>query len=293
MDLKKLKGRPPFPFETIAVAVAFSPRLEAVLAEAGHLSATFGAELLLIHVGAKSNSKEDKLNKLCARLGLQKTRMVWRQGKAAETILTVCKENVVDLLILGALRKESLLQFYLGSLARTISRKAKCSVLLVTNPSVISSKPSRIIVNGVEHPKTTETLRTAVYFAEKYGIPEIKVVKELDMTGMAMTLADDTTVSDANKLKKEIANEAEDYLQKIIKSCKTKSVELLEKTVKGKPGYAISKYARDKKADLLVINSPDKTMGLLDRIFTHDMEYILEDLPCAVLIVHSRNRTPE
>ena len=52
--------------------------------------------------------------------------------------------------------------------------------------------------------------------------------------------------------------------------------------------YAISKYARDKRADLLVVNSPSTHLNLLDRIFTHDIEYVLADLPCDLLIVHSR-----
>jgi nucleotide-binding universal stress UspA family protein len=50
----------------------------------------------------------------------------------------------------------------------------------------------------------------------------------------------------------------------------------------------VRQYAEQKKADLLVINSPDVRYGIIDRIFTHDMEYILENLPCNVLIVHSR-----
>jgi nucleotide-binding universal stress UspA family protein len=60
------------------------------------------------------------------------------------------------------------------------------------------------------------------------------------------------------------------------------------KIISGKPGYAIASYARKKQADLLIVNSPDSKLGLIDRLFTHDMEYILADLPCDVLIVHSR-----
>ncbi|MCC7302890.1 MAG: universal stress protein [Bacteroidia bacterium] len=291
MDTSKLKGRPPFPFETIAVAIAFSPRLEALLSESHHLAKTFGARLILIHVGTANASKADKIQKVCAKAGITNPEVIWKEGTPATTILQVCKENTVDLLVIGALKKESLLRFYIGSLARTICRKAKCSVLLLTRPSSIRRKPERIVVNGVEHPKTTESLKTAVYFAEKYDVKEVKVVKELDMTGMAMTLADDTTASHANKMKKEITSEAEGYLESIIHQCQTRQVQLTEKTVKGKPGFAIGKYARDKKADLLVLNSPDKSLGLLDRIFTHDLEFILEDLPCDILLVHSRNHS--
>ena len=293
MDLKKLKGRPPYPFETVAVAIAYSPRMEAIVAEAGNLAKTFGAKLLLIHAGNKTDAKADKLQKILAKreLVLHPHEIIWKEGKAVDIILDTCKEHIVDLLVLGALKKESLLSFYLGSLARTISRKAKCSVLLVTQPSAEPRKPSRMIVTGVDNPKTLLTVKTAVYFAEKYSIKEIRVVQEVDMTGMAMTLADNTTVAYASKFRKDLTHDAEDSLHTIIRKCKSGDVDILEKTVKGKPGYAIGKYAKDKKADLLVINSPDQHLNLLDRIFTHDMEYILADLPCDVLLVHSRNHS--
>jgi nucleotide-binding universal stress UspA family protein len=69
---------------------------------------------------------------------------------------------------------------------------------------------------------------------------------------------------------------------------KQEGLEITEKQIKGKPGFAVRQYAESKKADLLVINSPDIQYGLIDRIFTHNMEYIMEELPCNVLVVHSR-----
>ncbi len=290
MSTDKLKGRPPIPFETIAVAIAFSPRFEAILSEAGHLADKFKAKLLLIHVGPKTANKEEKLNRSLDKLGLSglKNTIVWREGRAANVILQVCKENVVDLLVIGALKKESLFTFYLGSLARTISRKAKCSVLLVTQPGINSTSPKKLVVTGIDHPKTIHTINTAVYFAKAYKIPEIRVVKELDLTGLAMTLSDNTTATAATKLKKEITEGEEDKLHNIIRECQAEGINILEKTVKGKAGYALSKYSLEKKADILFINSPDISLGLLDRIFTHDVELILANLPCDIMLVHSR-----
>ncbi|MEW6468349.1 MAG: universal stress protein [Bacteroidota bacterium] len=289
-NLAKLKKRPSYPFETIAVAIAFSPRLEAVLAEARRLAFVLDASLILIHVGAKTANKEEKLQKMMDKLGIspESVRVIWTQGTPADSILKICKLNIVDLLIIGALQKENLLTFYIGSLARSISRKAKCSVLLLTTPHVNASKPRKIIVNGVENPKTIHTINTALYFAESYDIREITVVKEVHTPALAMTIADESTAPEAKELKKSLSAEEEEKLHSVIEQCKTDKVKITEKTIKGKPGYAISKYARDKKADLLVINSPDTNLTLLDRIFTHDIEYILADLPCNVLIVHSR-----
>ena len=70
MDLSKLKKRPSYPFETIAVAVAFSSRFEFLLIEAKRLSDVIGAHLLLLHIGEKSREKEQMLDEMMAKCGI-------------------------------------------------------------------------------------------------------------------------------------------------------------------------------------------------------------------------------
>lgn len=286
MDLSKLKKRPSYPFETIAVAVSFSPRCQPVMAEAKRLADILGASLLLLHIGEKTSEKEQELDEMMANIGVNPnhSRVIWMEGDPVDTILKLCKLNIVDLLVLGALEKENLLKFYIGSIARNISRKAKCSVLLLTNPTNEPVKYKKIVVNGVENPKTIHTLNTSLYLAKNLKIKEVMVVTEMDVPAIAM----DSTAIDAKVIKKNLTEEVEETLQSIIDKCDVGDIKVTDKIIKGKPGYAISKFARDKKADLLVINSPDTQLNLLDRIFAHDIEYILADLPCNLLIVHSR-----
>jgi nucleotide-binding universal stress UspA family protein len=289
-DLSKLKGRPAFPFETIAVAISFSPRLEALLSESKRIAETLHASLLLIHVGEKTTEKEIRLDKLMGKLQINDNncRINWMDGDPVDTILKLCKLNVVDLLILGALRKENILKFYIGSVARKIGRRAKCSVLLLTDPSEESTKIKRFVVNGEDHPKSIHTINTAIYLAKSFKVKEISIVKEIHVPGLAMTMAEDSTAPEASRMRRDLAEADEQELHSVTEKCDPDGIKLVEKMIRGKPGYAISKYARDKKADLLILNSPDTHLGLFDRIFTHDMEYILADLPCNLLIVHSR-----
>jgi hypothetical protein len=69
MDISKLKKRPSYPFETIAVAFAFSPRLENLLYEAKHYADTFKSNLLLIHAGEKDHKKEETFDTLFNQIG--------------------------------------------------------------------------------------------------------------------------------------------------------------------------------------------------------------------------------
>jgi nucleotide-binding universal stress UspA family protein len=155
MDYQKLKRRPSYPFETIGVAMAFSPRLEGVLGEAWKLASAFDAQLLLMHIGERTRTKESRLDELFQRLGIDesKVRIIWSDGDPVTTLLELCKLNIVDLLILGAMRKENVLRYYLGSVARSISRKAKCSVLLLTEPKPEGTVFKRMVVNRWKVPK--------------------------------------------------------------------------------------------------------------------------------------------
>lgn len=290
MDLSKLKGRPSFPFETIAVAVSFSPRCLPMLAQAKYLADAFHATLILIHVGEKDSEKEQNLDELMSKLNMDDSRyrVIWMDGEPVDTILKLCKLNIVDLLIIGALEKENVLKYYLGSIARKISRKAKCSVLLLINPTETPIPYKKLVVNGVENPKTAHTINTAFYFAKHVGAKGVTIINEVNVPGLAMAIAEESTAPEVKEIKKHLNDDVEENILSIVKTCDTSGINVVSKNISGKPGYAISKYAKDRKANVLVINSPDTSLNLLDRIFTHDIEYILAHLPCNLLIVHSR-----
>ncbi|MDP3479575.1 MAG: universal stress protein [Desulfoprunum sp.] len=289
MDYSKLKGRSSYPFQTLAVAVAFSPRLEAVLAEAARLADTFTAQLLLIHVGKRTSGKEAVLQEICGRLGIDReSRMIWQSGEPISCLLRICKDNLVDLLVLGALRRENVLRYYLGSVARGMSRRAKCSLLLLIEPKVSGSSFQEIVVSCVAHPKTLPTLNTAVYFAKQVGSRKIHVVREVDQSGLAMAMSDDSPEGESTQVKDQLFGQEVMALQNLIDSCNPGEIPVNSKVIAGRPGFAIRQYTENSGADLLVINSPDGRYGIIDRIFTHDMEHILERMPCNMLIVHSR-----
>ena len=290
MDLSKLKNRAAYPFETVAVAISFSPQCKYVLLGAKQLADKLGSTLILIHIGEKTSEYENVLDAMLQEVGINSndTRVIWMEGDTVDTILKLCKLNIVDLLVLGAIEKENLFKFYVGSIARNISRKAKCSVLLLTKPNTHTQPIKKIIVNGAENLKTVHTINTALYLAKHLDVKEVTIVNEVHVPGLAMAIAEDSTAPQTKEIKKNLTEESEETLQSMINKCDSSDIIISDKIIKGKPGYAISKYAKHKKADLLVINSPDTSLNLLDRIFTHDIEFILAELPCNVLIVHSR-----
>src|ERR1051326_7620542 len=219
-DLNKLKKRPSYPFETIAVGLAFSPRMESILAEAKKIADACNSKLVLIHVGTRTKEKEKALDNILFSTGIEekKAKIIWTEGDVVDTILKLCKLNIVDLLILGALEKENILKFYLGSIARSISRKAKCSVLLLTKPSA-QAKQKVIINAGEDHPKTIHTINAAFYFAKNTGVKEVTLVHEVHSPAMAMAMAESSTAPEVTRIKKEYTEEETNKLHSMISKC--------------------------------------------------------------------------
>jgi nucleotide-binding universal stress UspA family protein len=285
-----IKGKSPFPFETIALALAFSPRLEALIAETRRLQLLFGCRVVFIHVGKKTSEKQRQLSEYLNRAEFSdaNSKIYWEQGVLVDAITRVCKLEVVDLLLLGALQKENALAYYMGTVSRDISRKAKCSVLLLTEPHVQPIGFKRVVVNGHEHPKTIHTLNTAIYWSNHEGSDEVSVVTEVDVPVLSMSLADDASAGEMQQLRDQLLLQEEIRHQELRASLIDSNIPVTFSTISGRSGHSLGQFARSHKADLLAVNSPDHSLSIFDRIFTHDIEYLLSDLPCNLLIVHSR-----
>ena len=276
-------------FNKILIGIAFSPNLEQNIFESIRLSNMFNSQLICVHVGKQTAEKEAQLQKLIA--GAPKPnkpiKTIFQEGIPTKVILDVCRQENIDLLILGALQKENIYKYYVGSIARVLTRKAPCSVLLLIKHSITRIPCKHIVVNGLKNPKTEETLRTSFYVSQSFGCKKITIVEEITQGEIHVKINDDLTLRKANiareRLKTREDIRVKDLLKRIREDLK-KEISIQTQSIFGKRGYSIGHYARVVRADLLIMNAPDKT-SLLDRIFPHDIEYILSELPTDVLIV--------
>ena len=276
-------------FKTIGIGVTFSPNLEANINEAARLALFFGSKLVLIHVGEAS---EEKLNKFLAFLTPFKDQglgfeVSFKSGDPVEVILSTTNEKEVDLLIIGALKKENFVKYYLGSIARKVTRKATCSVLLLINPSKERVSCSHIVVNGLKDPKTEETVATAFFVGHKLGANKITVVEEVSDEEVSVKVDDDKSLRKSTIVKERLRLREEMRVKTILGTIPgelTKDIKIKSQPIFGKRGYSIGHYAQVARADLLVMNAPRK-MNFWDRLFPHDIEHILTELPTDVLIV--------
>ncbi|MDO5978964.1 universal stress protein [Flavivirga spongiicola] len=277
------------PFKSIGIGAAFSPNLKANLHEAARLSLFLKSKLFLIHVGEFSDDKVKMLKVFLKPFEKDNLdyEVVYKSGNPVDVILSTTEEKNIDLLILGAVQRERFLKYYVGSIARKITRKAKCSVLLLIKPSVERIACEHIVVNGLKDPKTEQTIKTAFYVAKQLEAEKITIVEEIKQEQISVKVDDDKSLRKANIIKERIRLRENSRIKDIIKHIPekyTKNIVTKLQPIFGKQGYSIGHYAQISRADLLVMNAPSK-MTFWDRLFPHDIEHILTELPTDVLIL--------
>ena len=279
-------------FRKILVGFAFSPNLRANVYESMRMAHYFGGKLIFVHVGSKTPEKESLFKEIVASSPVQSEKITieWRVGNPVNTLLKASKEFNVDLILLGALKRENVVKFYLGSIARKITRKAKCSVLLLINPSVERHPCQHIVVNGFDSPQTRDTIEAAFMVAKALGSKKISLVEEISRSKVAVAVDDDRSLRRATLKKEKLRRQEQTRVKDVIKKLPAKltsDINWTTQSIFGRRGYSIGHYARVVRADLLVMNAQEN-LSFIDRLITRDIEHILAELPTDVLIINSK-----
>ncbi len=281
------------PFKTLLFGFAFSPSLKANVYEAMRLANYFEAALILLHVGEKTKEKEDQFQQLLKECPIKPNEIqtYWEEGNPITTLANACVKYNIDLLLLGALKRENVVKYYLGSIARKLTRQAPCSVLLMLNPSVERSPCKHIVVNGFDSPQTHETVEAAFYVGTSLNTEKITLVEEISESRVAIVVNDDRSLRKATLRKEKIDREEKlrvtDIVEKI-PATKKDGLKWETQSIFGRRGYSIGHYARVVRADLLVMNAQEERR-FYHRFFPRDLEHILAELPTDVLIIHSKS----
>jgi nucleotide-binding universal stress UspA family protein len=273
----------------IAGSIAFSPKASTLISKTIKLSTLLNAEPFFIHVGEKNAESEEKMKELFNAISLNYSnyKIIWREGDPVNEVVDFCNDNDIDLIIAGALNKENLLKFYFGSVARGISRKASCSVLMITDKGTTNIPFEKIVVEANDS-NNSYAVKLANLIALNFKSKRLILVNESHNPAMALSMADSAPADEVKNIRKAIKDEQKQEVEILSQECNQDELKISTRTIEGKQGFAISNYARDIDADLLVVSAPDRQMRFFDRVFTHSIEHILADLPCNLLIAKPR-----
>jgi nucleotide-binding universal stress UspA family protein len=103
-----------------------------------------------------------------------------------------------------------------------------------------------------------------------------------------MSVADQESEEAYDDLRHKLVQDEIEKVEQLMADIPHHGLKINIKIVAGKSGFELSKFAIRKNADLLIVGASSRRFFLVDRLFTHDLEYIFADLPCNLLMVHPR-----
>lgn len=276
-------------FGRLGLAITFSPNALALLKIASRFKTILNAQLFIIHVGEKTTDNELMMNQLLtdAKVDKESCELIWKEGEPTKAIIETCIEKKIDLLIAGALEKESLLKYYMGSVARNLMRESFSSVLVIVNPHNEDKLFKKICVNVDYTPLNEIAVKKAYELAKLENAEEFILVREFQVPGLAITIYDGGASQETEKTRLEWQKEEEEKLKVFADELNLSGLDVKKVCLYGKQGWELKQFAIESKSDLLVVSSPPKSLKFFDRIFQHDLEFILSQLPCSLLIVRS------
>ncbi|HEY5826522.1 MAG TPA: universal stress protein, partial [Cyclobacteriaceae bacterium] len=256
------------------------------------LATLFNAQLILIHVGTKTDTEKQQMDLLLKESGTasDKIKVIWEEGDPVKKILKACREEKVDLLVAGALKKENLVGYYIGTIARKIMRKAECSVLMINNPTAESVDFKNIVVNAEDSSCIEDAISIACELGVKVKSTWVHIVRELKLYGLTMSTADHNSEEEYDDVRQKLVKDEIEKVEEILHRIPIEKPKVNIKIISGKSGFELSRFAERKHANLLIVGAPPRRLSFFDRIFPHDLEYIFSDLPCSLLVVNTTKK---
>lgn len=274
-------------FKKLGLAITFSPNGKALLKETLRLQELFNAQLVFIHIGEKTQEAEDRLLSVINNSGIKENsyEIIWDKGDPASSIIKNSKNSNVDLLISGALEKESLFKFYFGSVARTIMREFTSSTLILKSPKENPTGFKKFCVSADYSSQGEKTILTAYKFALQEKAEEFIIIRDFHAPGISASIIDGGTSDEINIAKEQWVLEEEEKMHLFVKELNLKEIEPKIVCLYGKEGWEAGNYAHQNNVDLFVVSSPPRRLKFLNKLFPHDSEYAFEKLPSNLLIL--------
>lgn len=272
------------PYKKIAVASAFSPRFEQVLAEAKRVRDRLGSALDLIYVGQRDEATIRRFTEALAAMNLPAESIIhYYQGPPADAILEAIRENAVELIVAGALEKEVVLRPFLGNVARRLVREAPCSVILFTRPEREPKPLLRFVFFVPDYsPHAQCALQLTLQLSHQEGCGKLYVIRVYTTFDAARATLRANLPEEAEQLAAPTLEEEEEALESFIEAAGETEIEIEARCIRGNTGFAVSDFVQAVSADLLVV--PVETTRQSDGLPPH-IAWVTDVIPCNLWII--------
>lgn len=281
--------------EKILVATDFSAEADDAVKAAAAIASRFGSEVHLLHVLPAaiecSEGERDTIQQtIDARLkdnastvrgdGVPDVTTYLREGIESEQINALANELDVNLIVIGAGSIDNGGQFYMGTTAARLRRKAIKPVWIVRP----GSEPSiqRVLCPVDFSEASSRALSAAIHFARKFDA-ELTV---LTVVQCLQSYYDDPDDPDAEP--KVAAAQARTLeLERFLRDFDLAGIQWQKLVRGGKPQREIVKVAIENQSDLLVMGSVGRT-GIARILIGGVAAKVAQRLPCSIMTVRGQ-----
>jgi hypothetical protein len=238
--------------------------------EAGRVSRSLSAPLCLIHADEFTQEKEDRFRSALRDLQLDSGAAIrFEPGEPAEAILKVQHEESIDLLVAGAMETESVHRNFTGDVARELLRRARCDLLLYTEPKENPNPPKGILVVIPDlSGRSRHVLCAALNLSERSGARQITL------------LYVQTTFAEAKEKALGVSNGAlsvEETLESWVQDEQRPDLELDYHLLRGNTGFTACEFIQSSGTDLVVM--PSQMPSTDQPVFAPALDWIIQVIP--------------
>jgi nucleotide-binding universal stress UspA family protein len=218
---------------------------------------------------------------------------VTHAGGPDGVILAHAQRRQASLIYAGAAPRESLVTDLIGSTARRLARRARCSVLLDPARGREAERFDHALVllsPGSVRPAGDEVTAMASALALGGCIGRLTYVLEHFDAVAAERLTDAPPGSGEGGFHDSPLRAEEAGLADVVAGICPAGVPAEARCVEGRDGSGAAALAGQSGADLIIVRAPARVGSLLARFVSDPLQPLLAELPCAVLMVRGSTR---
>ncbi len=210
-----------------------------------------------------------------ARTERMLVKTVCEEGEVYERIVDLADAENCDVIVMGRRGVHHLERSLIGSVTARVIGHTQRDVLVVPNGTVVGWKTIVLATDGSKY--SSVATAKAISFAQSYG-GALKVVSVADVPA--------EFYAEAPQAVDDLVKKAKGHVAAVKKQAETAGVNAETFVGESEAFEAITRLARERKADVIIIGSHGRT-GLRRLLMGSVAEKVIGNAPCPVLVVKS------
>jgi nucleotide-binding universal stress UspA family protein len=198
------------------------------------------------------------------------------EGSPAEGLLRIAEEEKVDLIVVGARGLGPVKEYVFGSVSHRVVIHAPCSTLVVKVP-LREVNHILIPVEGEEDANVTAEFLKKNPFRTQPKVTVVHVVPYTDPVWPVGAMIPES-------FRQDMLTQGQNMANKMVSTLQPLGYQVEGKAVIGVPSYSIVSEAGEKKVDMILMPSNNRTR--MSRFFLGSVSHgVLHSAPCSVLLI--------